>query len=42
MDAAGNISGTPTTPGVTINFTVQVDDGRGGTASADYSINITS
>ncbi len=41
MDAAGNISGTPTAVG-TINFTVQVDDGRGGTASADYSINITS
>jgi hypothetical protein len=41
MDAAGNISGTPTAVG-TINFTVQVDDGRGGTASADYSINVTS
>jgi hypothetical protein len=42
MDAAGNISGTPTTPGVTINFTVQVVDGKGGTATADYSINVTS
>ena len=42
MDTAGNISGTPTTPVGTINFTVQVDDGRGGTATADYSINVTS
>jgi N-acetylneuraminic acid mutarotase len=40
MDAAGNITGTPTTGG-TFNFTVTVTDSNGCTGTTDYSIVIT-
>ena len=41
MDGNGNISGTPNATGVSIPFTVQINDGKGGIATQDFTIHIT-
>lgn len=40
MDGNGNISGTPNATG-SITFTVQINDGKGGIATQDFTIHIT-